>query len=50
MLADYHMHTGFSDDSKYAMEDEIRKAISLGIDEICFAAHDDYRIKTDWNC
>lgn len=35
MLADYHMHTSFSDDSTYPMEDEIKKAISLGIDEIC---------------
>ena len=50
MLADYHMHTSFSDDSTYAMEDEIRKAISLGIDEICFTEHVDYGVKTDLNC
>ncbi|PRR80864.1 histidinol-phosphatase HisJ family protein [Clostridium vincentii] len=50
MLADYHMHTSFSDDSTYAMEDEIKKAISLGIDEICFTEHVDHGVKTDLNC
>lgn len=44
MLADYHMHTSFSDDSEYPMEEEIQKAISLGIDEICFTEHTDYGI------
>lgn len=44
MLADYHMHTSFSDDSEYPMEEEIKKAISLGIDEICFTEHTDYGI------
>ncbi|CUU46237.1 histidinol-phosphatase HisJ family protein [Clostridium beijerinckii] len=50
MLADYHMHTSFSDDSTYPMEDEIKKAISLGIDEICFTEHVDYGVKVDINC
>lgn len=50
MLADYHMHTCFSDDSTYEMEDEVKKAISLGIDEICFTEHVDYGVKTDLNC
>lgn len=44
MVADYHMHTSFSDDSQYPMEEEIQKAISLGIDEICFTEHTDYGI------
>lgn len=44
MLADYHMHTSFSDDSEYPMEEEIKKAISLNIDEICFTEHTDYGI------
>lgn len=50
MLADYHMHTSFSDDSTYAMEDEIKKAISLRLDEICFTEHVDHGVKTDLNC
>ena len=31
------------------MEDEI-KAISLGLDEICFTEHVDHGVKTDLNC
>lgn len=50
MLADYHAHTAFSDDSVYPMEDCIRRAIFLGIDELCFAEHLDYGVKTDENC
>ena len=45
MFADYHMHTSFSDDSIYPMEDEIKQAISLGIEEICFTEHVDHGIK-----
>ena len=41
MLADYHMHTSFSDDSSYPMVDCIEQAISLGFDEICFTEHID---------
>ncbi|MDD3205363.1 MAG: histidinol-phosphatase HisJ family protein [Lachnospiraceae bacterium] len=50
MLADYHMHTSFSDDSVYPMEDAVKRAIHLGIDEICFTEHIDYGVKTDSNC
>jgi histidinol-phosphatase (PHP family) len=50
MLVDYHMHTSFSDDSTYAMEDEIRRAIALELNEICFTEHVDYGVKTDLNC
>lgn len=50
MLADYHMHTNFSDDSTYEMEDEIKRAIELGLDEICFTEHVDHGVKTDLNC
>ncbi|QCX32617.1 histidinol-phosphatase HisJ family protein [Caloramator sp. E03] len=50
MFADYHVHSNFSDDSTCEMEDEIKKAISLGIDEICFTEHVDYGVKTDLNC
>ncbi len=39
MLADYHMHTSFSDDSVLPMQEAVEQAISLGIDEICFTDH-----------
>lgn len=42
MLADYHMHTSYSNDSTYDMEDLILKAIEKGIDEICLTDHSDY--------
>jgi len=50
MLADYHMHTSFSDDSNYPMKDCIEKAISLGFDEICFTEHIDYGCSTAFCC
>ena len=37
MLADYHVHTEFSDDSSYNMEEVVIDAISKGLNEICFA-------------
>ena len=49
MLADYHVHTEFSDDSIYEMEAVVRDAIELGIDEVCFTDHVDYGIKLDWD-
>ncbi|GKU24279.1 histidinol-phosphatase HisJ family protein [Clostridium folliculivorans] len=50
MLADYHMHTSFSDDSDYEMEDAVKKSIAIGLDEICFTEHVDHGVKTDLNC
>ena len=49
MFCDYHVHTEYSDDSCYLMEDVIRDAIVLGIKEICFTDHVDYGIKLDWD-
>ncbi len=49
MLADYHVHTEFSDDSQELMEEQVKKAISLGLDELCFTDHVDYGIKKDWS-
>lgn len=49
MFADYHVHTCYSDDSEYLMEDVVRDAISLGMNEICFTDHVDYGIKRDWD-
>lgn len=47
MLADYHIHTNFSDDSAYPLEEVIKDAIKLNIDEICITDHVDYGIKID---
>lgn len=47
MRADYHVHTEFSDDSDYAMEQVVKDAIAMGLNEICFTDHVDYGIKKD---
>lgn len=49
MLADYHVHTEFSDDSTYPLEQVVKDAITLGLDEICITDHVDYGIKVDWD-
>jgi len=49
MLIDYHVHTEFSDDSVYPMEDVVKDAISLHLDEICITDHVDYGVKVDWD-
>lgn len=49
MFADYHVHTEFSDDSVYLMEQVIQDAVSMGMEEICFTDHVDYGIKDDWD-
>lgn len=50
MFADYHVHTEFSDDSVYPMEQVIKDAIAMQMNEICFTDHVDYGIKVDWDC
>jgi len=50
MLADYHVHTYYSDDSEVPMEQMVEQAISIGLDEIAFTEHVDYGVKTDLNC
>lgn len=47
MFADYHVHTSFSDDSDYPMEEVVKRAIALGMDEICFTEHVDYGVKNE---
>lgn len=49
MFADYHVHTEFSDDSTYRMEDVVKDAIALHMDEICMTDHVDYGVKPDWD-
>ncbi len=48
MLADYHMHTNYSNDSTYEIEELIHKAIKEGIDEICITEHSDYGTMGDY--
>lgn len=50
MFADYHVHTEFSDDSIYPMEQVVKDAIAMKMDKICFTDHVDYGIKEDWDC
>lgn len=47
MLADYHMHTSYSVDSSYPMEDVIKDAIRLGLDEICITDHQEFGFGQD---
>ena len=47
MLADYHVHCMFSDDSWYAPEKVCADAWKQNLDEICFTDHVDYGIKPD---
>lgn len=41
-FADYHVHTNHSSDSVYPMEQVVKDAIKLGIDELCFTDHVDF--------
>ena len=49
MFVDYHVHTQYSDDSDYPMEDVVKDAIRMGMEEICFTDHVDYGAKVDWD-
>ena len=49
MFADYHVHSAYSDDSDYPLEQVIRDAVEMGMDEICLTDHVDYGIKRDWD-
>ena len=48
MLVDYHVHSEFSNDSIYDMEECVIHAIDINLDEICFTDHVDYGVKKDW--
>ena len=45
---DYHLHTYYSDDSNYPMEELILDAISIGLQEICITDHYDFDTKGEW--
>ena len=49
MTADYHVHSDFSFDSRTPMEAQVRRAIELGLDELCFTEHVDYGVMRDWD-
>lgn len=49
MLADYHVHSEFSFDSTYDMEQVVIDAINLGLNEICFTDHVDYGVLIDYD-
>ena len=49
MTADYHVHSDFSFDSRAPMETQIRRAVELGLDEMCFTEHVDYGVRRDWD-
>lgn len=49
MFIDYHVHTEYSDDSVYPMEEVVKDAIHMGMEEICFTDHVDYGVKVDWD-
>lgn len=49
MLADYHVHSEFSDDSVYPVEQVAADAVALNLDELCFTDHVDYGVKEDWD-
>lgn len=46
---DYHMHTSYSDDSNYLMDDLINDAIEIGLEEICITDHVDFGVKGNWS-
>lgn len=37
--ADYHLHSSFSGDCQTPMEEQIKRAIELGIEDLCFTEH-----------
>lgn len=47
MLADYHVHSEFSDDSTYPVRMVCDDAVRLDLAEICFTDHVDYGVKQD---
>lgn len=38
-MFDFHMHSNFSADSNFEMEDMVRSAIDKGLKKICFTEH-----------
>lgn len=47
MFSDVHMHTDFSGDCRTPAPMQVKKAIALGMKEICITDHHDYDIESD---
>ena len=50
ILADYHMHSSFSGDSRAPMQYMAARAIALGYQEICFTEHMDLHYPASEEC
>lgn len=50
MYSDVHIHTFFSSDSKTAVEDQLERAIHIGMEYICITDHQDYDYPKWKNC
>lgn len=42
IIGDYHVHSQYSSDCDTPMEEQIKKAISIGLKKLCFTDHMDY--------
>lgn len=42
MISDFHLHTEFSGDSDTPVREQVERAVSLGMKEICITDHHDY--------
>ena len=49
MLQDCHVHSSYSPESDYPMEQATIDAIRLNLDGICFTERVDYGVKPDWD-
>jgi histidinol-phosphatase (PHP family) len=47
---DYHVHTRYSPDSDASMDDMVRRAVELGLDEIMFTEHQEYHPREGEQC
>lgn len=50
MLADYHQHTYFSYDCSLPMENSIKQAIKIGLEDVCFTEHMDIGTTSTFLC
>ena len=42
-MIDYHVHTNYSFDSEYSMAEMVKQAVELGVEELAFTDHADFR-------
>ncbi len=46
-MYDFHVHSSFSGDCKYTMEDMLKGALQKGVKQICFTDHLDFEYGED---